>query len=916
MMFFPKSFAGKVAFPSFLILFLNLGGLGFFHISYFFKHFKEAKVEELKSELKFHTADIQAKVGELSRDITFLSSVPAVQGIVRTFNSKKDPIDGSSLVEWKNRLAIIFQEMLYAKENYAHIRYVGVADNGKEILNVVRNRNRVYRISDIDLQENDQEIDFKEILKLSDDQVYLSPITLNRENGQVSLPRRFILRAAVPIYDAKKHPFGFVIISVLANSLFESLLSLQGNGNIIEVVDADLQNLGVLGDNSWKDPATEVSHLLPHVKAFFKENWDKNFVFQMRDTDHLIVVEKMYYDPMDVKKYFAVILGSPSDAIYTKVWNDLSRHILLGIFFVLVSLLLGFYFFLKNAAPLKKLKEFTENITNGSKLSLPEDLKNRDDEMAMLTKSFYDMAEKVATKTTILKLQKEALDIATIVSETDPNGKITYVNNRFCEITGYNSSEIIGEDHKILNSKFKSKAFYNNLWDTIKEGRTWRSEVKNKSKNGHYYWLDETIVPFSSQEGGILRYISVGLDITEKKAQEIKLKEMTEAKSRFLAVMSHEIRTPLSIILGINDILYSTKLEEVQKNYVSIIRDSTTSLLAIINDILDLSKLDSGVITLDFEAVVLEELLEMTVSMFKPKATDKNLKFNYYIEKNVPKIVLMDFMKVKQILFNLLSNSLKFTSEGSIFISIESSPKEGGRHNLIISVHDTGIGMSDEQSQRVFNDFEQADSSIAKTYGGTGLGLSICQRLIYAMHGHIQVKSSLGKGAVFSVSFIVEETDKKIVSKEEISFDKLLDKIRKAKLKVLAADDLEVGRYIFQTMIQSLGVQVDLVENGFEAIQALEKKSYDLVFLDLNMPVLGGLDACKKIKENALRENSKAMWVISMTANVFKEDREACYKAGFDDFLGKPFKKDQLAKSLESFLEQKSALKREFSGKL
>ena len=347
---------------------------------------------------------------------------------------------------------------------------------------------------------------------------------------------------------------------------------------------------------------------------------------------------------------------------------------------------------------------------------------------------------------------------------------------------------------------------------------------------------------------------------------------MTDAKSKFLAVMSHEIRTPLGAVIGLSELLSSTTLSENQKKYVDNIESSAKMLLNILNDILDLSKLNSGKIQLHPEPVTPSELGKSIVDIFREKALERNVELSFEVSDNSPESVEIDIVRFKQILINLVSNAIKFTHAGYIRIRISYLIEVS---NLQVVVEDTGIGMTEDQLATVFNEFVQADSSTTKNYGGTGLGLPICKKIAEAMEGSISVSSTEGKGTKFVVQVPAQQC--KLPSLEnEGDRNFLVPK----NLDILLAEDNHLNQTIFMHMMKDFGFSVVVANNGEEAVSHLEKNNFDIIFMDIQMPVMDGINACKKIRS---LDKNKSVWIVALTANAFREDVEKYASTGFDD---------------------------------
>jgi len=421
-----------------------------------------------------------------------------------------------------------------------------------------------------------------------------------------------------------------------------------------------------------------------------------------------------------------------------------------------------------------------------------------------------------------LDAQKYALDEHAIVATTDIDGNITYVNKKFLDISGYTKEELLGQNHKLLNSGFHDKSFWSQMYADVINKKTWHQEVCNKAKDGSLYWVDSTIVAIFDDKGNIESFIGIRADITQKKADEEALiqakldaEESAIVKSEFLASMSHEIRTPLNAILGFVTVLKKTIQEEKSKAYLDIIDSSGQSLLTIINDILDFSKMQSGKFDINkHETVPLEELSN-TIMLFSSNIYSKHHLYTVYIDPKLPKSINIDAGRVNQILSNLLSNAIKFTPiNGAITISIICVDI-----NLIISVEDSGIGIAKENIDKIFSAFSQADGSTTRKYGGTGLGLSISSILAELMGGTLVVKSEEKIGSTFTLTLPIEVLDRDplaLVNKDNLS---------RLKIAILNnCDECIVSVKLIQKYLHDFGVENVMV------LDTYQKDLYDVLF--------------------------------------------------------------------------------------
>ncbi len=398
----------------------------------------------------------------------------------------------------------------------------------------------------------------------------------------------------------------------------------------------------------------------------------------------------------------------------------------------------------------------------------------------------------------------------------------------------------------------------------------------------------------------------LNLVIAEAQASAQEADFANRAKSDFLATMSHEIRTPLNGIIGFIDMLAETDLSEEQMDYLKTVRSSGKVLMALINDVLDFSKIESGNMHLEVRTFNLVAMLRELVGLFYTEATQRGIALDVEISEDVPRQIDGDETRIRQILTNLLANAVKFTEEGAIrlIVTRDSIPDASGACALELEVRDTGIGMSPQQLKKLFRPFSQGDSSTTRKYGGTGLGLVICKRLAEAMGGKIWATSRVGKGSSFytRIQVAIAETQASVTpphiplkSKPEAEAgQEPLKAGEQFPLKIAVAEDNLANQRVLQMMLRRLGWEADFKVNGVELIEHLKSQHCDLIFMDLQMPVMDGLEATALIRSGGAGEAAQAVKIIALTANAMSSDEGRCLDAGMDAYLSKPLKLDLL----------------------
>ena len=390
--------------------------------------------------------------------------------------------------------------------------------------------------------------------------------------------------------------------------------------------------------------------------------------------------------------------------------------------------------------------------------------------------------------------------------------------------------------------------------------------------------------------------------ITQLHATDKRVREAVRVKENFLANMSHEIRTPVNAILGFTHLLERKELDSESKEYVQTMQKSGENLLAIVNDILDLSKIEAGMMRIESAPFNIRELVDQVELMFKPKMSEKKLQFFIEVDEALPEILEGDGNRLTQILVNLVGNSLKFTAQGSIAIKIINAGTIDNTVNTRIIVIDTGIGIEKEKLQHIFGRFQQAEDSVTRTYGGTGLGLSIVNDLVLLQNGNLYVESEKGIGTTFNIMIPYKisssQVSHAIANTDAVSNTAVFDKVN-----ILVAEDNEINQSLLKHLFQIWNLSFDIAANGKEAVKKVGENKYNLILMDVQMPVMDGYTATAEIR-NKLKSDIP---VIAMTAHAFSGEREKCISYGMDDYISKPIREDVLLALIKQYASTKSS---------
>ena len=501
----------------------------------------------------------------------------------------------------------------------------------------------------------------------------------------------------------------------------------------------------------------------------------------------------------------------------------------------------------------------------------------------------------------------------TMLFATDNLGAITWVNEAFESQTGWTAPEAWGRHPlELLAAPGTDPVAASELVAALVEGRSGQLEIEAQRADGSTFYASVGLSPVLDEHGGPDGFFVMMDDISERRqAQDLlqvarlRAEESAQQKAAFTATMSHEIRTPLNAVLGFTELLQGTTLDPEQREYVEDAHRSGRHLLALVNDVLDYSALEAGRLEHQVETLDLRQLVDEVVGMFRVQSELAGVGLWSLVSPRTPSHVVADPVRLRQVLVNLVGNAMKFTEEGSVSVVVDAEPA-GARWRLVVEVRDSGIGIPEHRLADVFDSYSRGDVSVTRARGGTGLGLAICRQLVLGMDGHIELESELGVGTVVRFDVLLAASRVAapapaapgVVVASEQGDDAL------AGVRVLVAEDDPVNRRVITRMLDRLGVTPTVVHDGAQAVAACAEAAYEVILMDVEMPVMDGLRAVRLVRE-ATPPDEPGPWVVAVTASALPGDRERFLAAGMDDYLDKPITLAGLTAVLDRAVEVK-----------
>ncbi|MGL5113029.1 MAG: response regulator, partial [Flavobacterium sp.] len=483
--------------------------------------------------------------------------------------------------------------------------------------------------------------------------------------------------------------------------------------------------------------------------------------------------------------------------------------------------------------------------------------------------------------------------------EVDNQEIIQFANQSFSAMSGYAVEDLIGKNPSEIFVFGENYDIMQHKKELRNQGISDVYQIPIKDKRGDLKWWAISGAPNYDDHGNLVGSVGIHLDITEQKKLEIELnkqkltaEDASKAKEVFLANMSHEIRTPLNAIIGFLRELSKQELTDLQKKYIDNSTIASRHLLAILNNILDISKIEAGEMELEKIDFIFAESIDKVIKVLQPMAKQKGLRLSATIDPKISIVLKADSLRIEQILFNLVGNSLKFTSKGRIELQCELITDRPNNQKIQIKVTDTGIGMDQSYVETIFKKFSQEDKAVTRKFGGTGLGMAITKELVTLMKGGINIESEKGKGTTFYITLPLEKgnPDKVKQNNKELN-------VNISGLSILLVEDNKMNRMVLQNSMQYFNCTVTEAENGLEAIEILKHRTFDIILMDIQMPEMDGIEATKILRN----EFKLTTPIIALTANAFKSEIEKCKNAGMDDYVTKPFDEYLLIETIAKY---------------
>ncbi|QMV13940.1 ATP-binding protein [Vibrio spartinae] len=859
---------------------------------------KAALVDDTIYEVKKIEAAIASKIAL----VKFLHNTPPISGLTRALeNNGLDPKDSTTTTQWLNRLAVIFQALIENQPDIKQLRIISVNDKGKEFLRVDRDGGKVVRVPEAFLQHKSQEDYYSAASRLQPNEIHVAPINLNIEHGKIAYPLQPTLRIITPIFFSHRERFGFLIMNIDASSILATFTKNQGIIDSMWLVDADGHFI------YHPDPDLQFSKQL-HPEATLASEYQLSDIGQSgllsairknRTPETLIVDRQRVYSGSSFDEHIYLYGIFKKSKLQQKI---ATRHqeqmILVGLTVgALTIILIIFYRTYSTSLRLNKVNSTYQSIVGSSPNAIIGVNKyGQIKTWNHAATTLFDIPEYIVLNQSLdqcITLNHQDL-MAAFISVRTSNISATFTDSWLYKKTG---------DTKYLEITINPVMDSNNKVDayTIQvQDRTPEEEAAQQLKSSNTE-LEEKVQQRTEQ----LTQYTQQLEIAHQKAMEA-----SQAKSNFISVISHEMRTPLNGMIGTLSLVKRDPLSTNQQRYLNMAEQSISTLSVLINDILDLSKIESEKLEIIHQSFHVGQLLEDMVQSAAIRVKEKNLELVLDLNHLQHNQITTDPNRLKQIINNLLTNATKFTDEGEIMVRASSHnlPEQPEVVRLFIEVIDTGIGIAPENQGKLFQPFTQEDATTSVKYGGTGLGLSICQKLCELMNGDIGFESRQGIGSrfYFSIDMPAKDCQTEALANELTNHHAVPHEIEEtttpnapdadlsfAGIRILIVEDNKINVEVAKGYLSDLHFEFDVANNGQAAIEILtratqEGRPFHCILMDCQMPIMNGYDCARQIRFEHSDIGHEKTPIIAMTANAFSGEKEKCLESGMSDYITKP----------------------------
>lgn len=838
------------------------------------------------------------------QNLLSLRDVPPIQAIVRAReNNGVDPQNGNTIEEWRQRLTVIFTAFLANHPEYQQLRFIDAA--GNELVRTDRTASgEVTVIVENELQNKANSLYVSETIKLDAGETYYSDVSLNREYGVIQVPHLPVLRMATPVVDSVGAVTGVMVLNLSTERLFEGIVSVAGG---VQRAIVDTQGYYIKSDDDSKTFGADLGfdYSLSTEEPYMAEvaRLQNNFIRYDEKEKELEGFQKVFFSPRDQTRYWLLTFHVPENVVFSDIVTSLQKMLILSFLIGLLSIVYIVWFISKRIlTPVLTISVAHDQLKSGD-LTVRVDESSARDEFLPLYSGLNAFAENQQLATTQLtnevaaqtkRLSAVIDNIVDGIITISERGVIETFNPAARRIFGYSNEEVIGQNIKMLMPepyRREHDGYLDNYINTgVKKVIGIGREVIGRRKDGTNFPMELGISELSVD--GVRHFVGITRDITERHNAESDLHQAklnaeaaSQSKSEFLASMSHEIRTPMNGVIGMLHLLSKEPMSAKQRHYTETAKSSADSLLTLINDILDISKIEAGKLSIEQIDFDLRGLFKDLSEAMAQRVQDQGLEFILDISGIQNQMVQGDPGRIRQILTNLLGNAVKFTQQGEIVVRASLSDIDGDDNNLQLrcDVIDTGIGIASDKLDQLFELFTQADSSTTRQYGGTGLGLSIVRQLCQLMGGDVDVRSEQGKGSRFGFSLKLGRS--KVLLPPIPSIDM-------ANLSLLIVDDNQTNLAVLSGLLEQKSIAVSACSSGVECLSLLERRTLEsdrcpfrVAILDMQMPTMDGAELAKIIRNNP---HYNGMSLVMMTSMGARGDAHYYADIGFAAYLHKP----------------------------